>query len=211
MFVFRFKIKFEDDNHFLREVEFFSDQTFEDFHNFMVENLKLDKTKPASFYLCNHYYRKQQEIVLAESQNEKSDSTENKEEEKEKNDEGSEEKLVMKNHIFSDLIDDPRQRLLYVYDNVKQWTFYIELLKILSVSTNEGYPKIVKKNGGIPRELRAPADKKTTNEENDEVMEDHDSEEEQLPDDIQDLNIKIGDEDIKSDDGSADQEEPDNE
>jgi len=211
MFVFRFKIKFEDDNHFSREVEFASDQTFEDFYNFMVENLKFDKTKPASFYLCNHYYRKQQEIVFAESQHEKSDSTENKEEEKEKNDEESEQKLVMKNHRFSDLIDDPHQRLLYVYDDVKQWTFYIELLKILSVSTNEGYPKIVKKNGGIPRELRAPADKKTTNEENDEVMEDHDSEEEQLPDDIQDLNIKFGDEDIKSDHDSADQEEPDNE
>lgn len=138
MIAFKFKITFEADGSFLREIEFSSDQTFEEFHNYIIIDLNLDKTKPASFYLCDHKFRKYQEITLTAFKNNEQSKP-----------------YLMKDHSLSDLIDDPHQKLIYIFDpDNNLWVFFIELIKIVPAAKHNSFPQLIKKAGGIPSDLK---------------------------------------------------------
>jgi len=140
MLVYKFKITLEDHDEFYREIEVGSEQSFEVFHNAIVEGLGLDKSQLASFYFCDHCWRRGKEIALMDM-----------------NDEMQEEDriMIMSDHTLADLIDDPHQRFMYVYDYIRYHTFLIELLKIIKADPKAAYPRFVKSAGELPREFTA--------------------------------------------------------
>ncbi len=153
MHVYRFLIKFEDMMDFSRDVDVLADQTFADFYKTLSENLKLNAKHLASFYICDHNFRKKTEIPLSEIIEDNrpkkvSDDDEDEEQEKE-----SFKPVLMKDAYLNEFIDDPHQRLLLVYDAINQWTFYIEMIKIYPSSEASEYPLVSKSEGDIPREL----------------------------------------------------------
>ncbi len=168
MLIYKFKIRFEDHEDFLREIELRADQTFEDFHQAILGNLGLDPGMLASFFICDHRYRRHQEIqlvdmdttpppgdtpVVGEGEGEADESADlSKTGQK---DERQNDALLMHKTFLKDHIDDPHQRMLFMYDNLNQWTFFIELMKIQRASDTESYPRISKSKGAVPRELLA--------------------------------------------------------
>ena len=154
MHIYRFKITFEDQDDFYREVEVQSDQTFETFFKAFTENLNIDPESLSSFFICDHKFRKRFEISLIEMDPESENN--------EKRSVG-----VMQNARLNDYIDDPHQKLLLVYDYLNYWTFYIELIKILPASPQYNYPRFLKSEGGTPRELLPVAIDLLTDPEND--------------------------------------------
>lgn len=141
MLIYKFKISFEDQTDFLREIALRADQTFEDFHQALLGNLGLDPGMLASFYLCDHRFRKLKEIRLTDT-----------------NTVSTQENPalpLMQDAVLKDYIDDPHQRLLFVYDSLNQWTFYIEMVKIQQAKENTVYPAFTRRAGGVPRELTA--------------------------------------------------------
>ncbi|MFO7873563.1 MAG: hypothetical protein R6U62_03695 [Bacteroidales bacterium] len=169
MIVYRFKTTFEDDDNFLREIELRADQTFEDFHQALLGNLGLDPGMLASFFICDQQFRKQTEIKLAENDHQTDEPENQVSEDKEVSEpeEAQHEKAGDEGHalqkrayfmdacVLKDFIDDPHQRMLFVYDYVNQWTFYIELLKILPGNNETVYPHFHRVRGPKPRELKA--------------------------------------------------------
>ncbi len=152
MLVYKFKVSFEDQDDFLREIELRADQTFEDFHQAILGNLGLDPGMLASFFICDHRYRKLKEIQLVElHSNVAAKKTES--DEGEPLAAGAEKASLMKDIELKDVIDDPHQRLLFVYDYANRWTFYIELIRILPEEKNLVYPRFSKTIGAVPREL----------------------------------------------------------
>jgi len=149
MYTYRFKFTFEDQTEFLREFELNSEQSFEDFHNAIVENLALDKNTLASFFLTDNRFRKKREISLVDMSPEDKGSN--------YGDDEPEKMLVMKDAIISDVIDDPHQKLLYVYDYLNYWTFYLELIKIGKATSDQKFPRVVKSAGEVPKELSLKA------------------------------------------------------
>ena len=149
MHLYRFKLTFEEQDDFSREFEISSDQNFEDFHKAIVENLGLNDGTLASFFITDYRFRKKREISLIDmSPEEQTESFGEEEEEK---------MLVMKEAVLSDYIDDPHQKMLYVYDYLNYWTFYLELIKILPADPKQNYPRVAKTLGEVPRELTAKA------------------------------------------------------
>ena len=140
MLIYKFKIYFEDQTDFLREIALRADQTFEDFHQALLGNLGLDPGMLASFYLCDHNFRKLKEIRLADTGSAAGQSHT---------------PSLMQDAVLKDCIDDPHQRLLFVYDSLNQWTFYIEMVKIQQADRDTVYPAFIRKEGGVPRELTA--------------------------------------------------------
>lgn len=140
MLIYKFKISFEDQTDFSREIALRADQTFEDFHQALLGNLGLDPGMLASFYLCDHHFRKLKEIRLTDT-NTVSGESQNP--------------PLMQDAALKDYIDDPHQRLLFIYDSLNQWTFYIEMFKIQPADKNTVYPAITRQEGGVPRELTA--------------------------------------------------------
>lgn len=140
MLIYRFKIKFEDQDEFLREIEVRADQTFEVFYRAIVENLKLDQGTLSSFFICDHKFRKKSEISLFDMNPEMPE-------------EGGKHVPVMGDSHLNEYIDDPHQKLLLVYDYLNYWTFYIELIRILPANPSHTYPRFSKTEGETPREL----------------------------------------------------------
>lgn len=145
MFVYRFRIKFEEQEGFSRDIELRSDQTFLDFHKIMSENLSFDISKECAFFLCDHKYRKKKQIHQhMPPDSGKTDITED----------SSTSDIYMEKAVLSDFIDDPRQKFLYVYDMEKDWQFYIDLIRIKPASGSMEYPVVAASEGGIPVEIK---------------------------------------------------------
>jgi hypothetical protein len=144
MFAYRFRINFEEQDGFSRDIDLQSDQTFLEFHNILSENLSLDKNLECTFYMCDHFYRKRKRIYQPGSTDKRLAGSDEEVQQKQ---------LFMDECVLSDYIDDPHQKFIYVYDMEKDWSFYIELLKILPAAQNQQYPKIAASIGGIPMEI----------------------------------------------------------
>ncbi len=142
MLVYRFKINFEEQDGFSRELDLLSGQYFEDFHQAITQNLGLDPGMLSSFFICDYKFRKKQEIPLVNVQVAPAD-------------EDAIPVPLMSESRLSSFIDDPHQKLLYIYDYLNKWTFYIELIKILPADKNKDYPRINRMEGEVPRELTA--------------------------------------------------------
>ncbi len=153
MIIYRFKTSFEDHDGFLREIELRADQTFEDFHQAILGNLGLDPGMLASFYICDHRFRKLKEIQLVDMNPQEPPGEEP--DEGEEPPENKNNTLLMHECILKDYIDDPHQRLMFVYDYLNQWTFYIELIKINPADKSQTYPRFSRTLGPVPQELVA--------------------------------------------------------
>jgi hypothetical protein len=135
MAVYRFRVALEDNEDIYRDIEIKSTQTYEDLHVSILQAINFDNKHNASFFISDDYWRKGQEIAL---QHEK------------ENEAG---KKLMSKCKIAVFIDDPHQKILYVYDPATQWVFQLELLKILEDSKGE-YPKCVKSIGIAPKQYK---------------------------------------------------------
>ena len=138
--VYRFKIVYEDHEDISREIEIRSGQTFEDFHNTIQEAYNFDNKHNASFYISDERWRKGLEITL-------------------RSENGTEKKLMNKAKLGA-YIDDPHQKILYIFDPSTQWIYHIELQKIVDEQPKATYPRITKSSGASPKQYKvvvAPA------------------------------------------------------
>jgi len=144
MFTYKFRMNFEEQEGFSRDIEIRTDQTFLDFNNIISENLSLDKSLECAFFMCDHRFRKKKRIYQPGNTDPVKAPDDGSEPEK---------KLFMDKCILSDYIDDPHQKFIYVYDIDKDWNFFIELLKISPAASGLEYPRIAASIGGIPLEI----------------------------------------------------------
>lgn len=159
MAVYRFRITFEEYDEVYRDIELKSTQTFEQFHSCIQSSINFDASKPASFYMSNDHWKKGQEITMDDI----AAASDHK-------------KLSMKEARMCDFIADPHQKIYYVFDQPSQWTFYIELIKILpDGDSSKKYPVCVKYFGDAPKQyLKTDALKNEAEAEllDDELLED---------------------------------------
>jgi len=137
MHAYRFRILSEENEDFLMDVEVKATQTFLDFHNAIKKYCKIESNELASFYLCDDKWRKKTEIILVDMS------------EPENENENKKPTLVMENSVLNQVIINPHQRFLYVYDFLKMHTFYVELMSIKDTSPSLDYPALIKKEGEI--------------------------------------------------------------
>ena len=144
MAIYRFKIAFEDNEDIYREIEIKSTQTFEDFHNVIIQSVNFDNQHNSSFFISDDYWRKGEEIVLRASDN---DTPRKKQE-------SDVPKKLMNKCKMASLIDDPHQKFVFVYDPKTGWTFLVELLKIVPDDAKASYPRVAKTVGEAPKQYK---------------------------------------------------------
>lgn len=151
MAVYRFRIIIEDYEDVFREIEIKSTQTFEDLHKKIQEAFKFDGSQLASFYMSDDSWRKGKEITLMDM-----------------SEDGEEKTPVMSKSILADYIDDPHQKIIYVFDFLNMWTFYLELVKIQKDDPKVSYPQIVRSVGAAPKQYKSNVAPVPTDEDDDE-------------------------------------------
>lgn len=141
MAVYRFRVTLEDNEEVYREIDIKSTQTYEDFNNAILESINFDKIHNASFYISDDKWRKGEEIVLRQPENNDTKHRSN-----------DVAKRLMSKCKVALLIDDPHQKFVYIYDYKTHWTFTVELVKILLDDDKKHYPTCTKSAGEAPKQ-----------------------------------------------------------
>ncbi|MBN2729213.1 MAG: hypothetical protein JXR53_08300 [Bacteroidales bacterium] len=137
MHAYRFRINSDENEDFLRVVEVLANQSFEEFHNALVQTCKFKEMELASFYLCDNEWHRKKEITLMDMDLE-DDNRDDDEDQK-----AAKKVLIMKDVRMKQIINDPHQKILYVFDFIKMITLNIELVKIVEADLNLDYPQII--------------------------------------------------------------------
>ncbi|MBM3403732.1 MAG: hypothetical protein FJY10_02440 [Bacteroidetes bacterium] len=145
MLIYRFKVVSEDPDDLVREVEIYPNQTFLDFQDILLMTLGLGKPKDASFFVHDKQNKVHKEVVFANEHREERVYDEDLDE------------MVMRKKVFplmkkatlKSFIEDPHQRLNYIYNTDVDYHFFIELLKITNGEGNLTYPRISKSIGQL--------------------------------------------------------------
>ncbi len=148
MAAYRFKVFLEDNDDVFRDIDIKAAQNFEELHTTIQEAFKFDAKHSASFFVSDDYWRKGQEITL------RKEDLPLEEEEIRKN---VEPKKLMKDVKIARYIEQPHQRFVYVFDPEAQWTFLLEMIKIVEVNNRLDYPAIVKTVGTPPKQYKTVA------------------------------------------------------
>jgi hypothetical protein len=145
MAVYRFRIYLEDNEDVYRDIDIKASQSFELFHEAIQEAFKFDKKHAASFFTSDDYWRKGEEITL------RKEDLELNTEDKRKN---ITKKFLMKEVKVAKFIEQPHQRFVYVFDPDVQWTFLIEMIKIVAEDIKLNYPACVRSAGTAPKQYK---------------------------------------------------------
>jgi len=119
--VYRFVILSDEVDDFRRDIEIDSDATFLDLHNAILESVGYTKDQMASFFICDEDWHKETEITLMEM-----DTS------------SDEDSFIMDSTRLSDLVEDERQKLLYIFEYLTERSFFMELKEII---TGKSKPK----------------------------------------------------------------------
>jgi hypothetical protein len=145
MAVYRFRVSLEDNEDVYRDIDIKAAQSFEQFHEAIQEAFKFDKKHAASFFVSDDYWRKNEEITLK-----KEDLVLDEEDKRRK----IERKYLMKDTKVAKFIEQPHQRFVYVFDPDVQWSFLIEMIKIVSEDTKLNYPVCIRTVGTAPKQYK---------------------------------------------------------
>mgnify|MGYP001147842838 CR=1 FL=1 len=129
--IYRFKVRFEEEEDFERWIDIKTNATFLQFHNAIQDTLKFNKKEDASFYVSNDNWKKLKEIAIPAIMNEsKTDNS----------------------PVIAAFINEPYQKFVYVADHNMEWTLEVELSKIMDETKGVKYPFIAKSFGHPPRQ-----------------------------------------------------------
>lgn len=135
MAIYRFRVAFEDQDDITRDIDIRSGQTFADFHTAIQKAINFDNKHAASFFVSDDYWRKGIEITLLRDDLEDGIK-------------------LMSTTKISTFVENPRQQFVYVYDKAVQWSFTIQLIKILNEDPKQDYPVCVKSVGNAPKQYK---------------------------------------------------------
>ena len=184
MYIYKFRLLYDEIEGFVRDYEIGAKQTFKDFHDIILQSIPgLDPKELASFYICDRKWNKLKEITLFDMHSEvegfQNEAAETEGEEQDRY--LVTEKTVMADAILSQYINDPHQRIIYEQDFLRLHTFYIELIKSVEGKEGRNYPVCTHSSGELPK----PADPK--NDDFDDFLDDTEIEEEESYFDEEDL------------------------
>ncbi len=113
--VYRFLLLSDEVDNFKREIQISSQATFLDFHKEILKATGYDENQIYSFFICGDDWSKHTEITLIEM-----DTT------------SEEDSYIMEDTHLEDLIEEEHQKLLYVFDQLSERVFFIELREIVT-------------------------------------------------------------------------------
>lgn len=131
--IYRFRVILDNDTEedIFRDLEIRETDSLEDLHNIITQSFGFDGSEMASFYLSNDQWDQGEEISLFDL-----------------SDTGG--ARLMNETTINDVVHEAQPKLIYVYDFLSMWTFYVELAEIVDVVEGTDYPNLMFVHGQIP-------------------------------------------------------------
>ena len=134
--IYRFRVILDNDTEddVFRDLEIRETDTLEDLHNIITQSFGFDGTEMASFYLSDDEWNQGEEISLFDLS------------------EGSTSTRLMSETLINKDVHELKPKLIYVYDFLSMWTFFVELAEIVEEEEGHDYPNLMFVHGQIPTE-----------------------------------------------------------
>ncbi|MDN3665393.1 hypothetical protein ACFFU1_15575 [Algibacter miyuki] len=131
--IYRFRVILDNDTDedVFRDLEIREDDTLEDLHNIITQSFGFDGSEMASFYRSDDQWNQGEEISLFDL-----------------SEDGS--ARLMNETSINDVTFEMQPKLIYVYDFLSMWTFYVELAEIVEETEGSDYPNLMFVQGQVP-------------------------------------------------------------
>lgn len=147
--IYRIRIILDVKEDVFRDIEIEATSTLEDLHHAITQSFGFLGNEMASFYKSNESWYQGEELPLESMEN------------------GSNMRDEPLNKIFT----SSQHHLIYVYDFLNLWTFFVELKETADIISSSSYPNLIYSKGDVPEEAPEKifeADNKKELEANDE-------------------------------------------
>ncbi|UOY05617.1 plasmid pRiA4b ORF-3 family protein [Muricauda sp. SCSIO 64092] len=141
--IYKIRIILDAEEDIFRDIEIEESNTLEEFHNAITQAFGFMGNEMASFYTCDEEWNQDEEIALF-------DMSEN----------GSDVRLMNETSL-DDVLTEQSPKMIYVYDFLSMWTFFVELADISEKEDGRTYPNLLFSFGELPD---SPPDKRFESE-----------------------------------------------
>ncbi len=129
--IYKFRIILDTEEDVIRDIEIEASATLEDFHYAIAQSFGFEGREMASFYKTNDSWEQGEEIPLI-------DMDENID--------------PMGQTKVEDIFNADNHQLIYVYDFLALWTFFVELMEVGEKELSTLYPNLLFAQGETPEE-----------------------------------------------------------
>ena len=147
--IYRLRVILDNDTKedILRDVEIDKNSNLTDLHELILLSFNFSADQMASFYTVDEDWNQINEISLMNF-DESTDS--------------------MDSMLIANVLNNQNTKLLYIYDFMNMWTFYVELIEEALEINNILYPRIIFSVGNVPK--KAPEKKFTIEDKREEDL-----------------------------------------
>ena len=128
--IYRIRIILDVKEDVFRDIEIEATSTLEDLHHAITQSFGFLGNEMASFYKSNESWHQGEELPLESMEN------------------GSNMRDEPLNKIFT----SSQHHLIYVYDFLNLWTFFVELRETADIISSSSYPNLIYSKGDVPEE-----------------------------------------------------------
>ncbi|MCZ4409968.1 hypothetical protein O3Q51_14195 [Cryomorphaceae bacterium 1068] len=133
--IFHFRVLIDQTEEVFRDIQIKGSDSFDDLHQAIVEAFEFSGDEMASFYMSNEEWDKGEEITQMDMGG--------------LGDEGIK---TMKDTPLDEMVFEEGEKLLYLYDFMRMWIFFVELVGVSTAKEDQTYPLVVLTVGDAPAE-----------------------------------------------------------
>lgn len=123
----------EGETNVFRDIELPANASFEELHLAIQDQFDFDNSQMASFYESDDDWERGDEIMLMDmSMNDK------------------QEVRLMRDTLIGEILSKPEQKMLYIFDFLVMWTFFVEVVSVGKFSEDIEYPNVLLSVGDAP-------------------------------------------------------------
>jgi len=131
--IYKIRAILDDQTDVFRDVAISSESTLEDLHNSLSQAFGFDGIEMATFYGCDQEWNQGQEYPIVDL--------------------GFEDDMVlMRDTPISSILTADNPKLIYIYDLLQMWTFFVELAVEESDESSTDLPQLLFSFGELPSE-----------------------------------------------------------
>ncbi len=130
--IYKIRIILDAQEDIFRDLEIEAHASLEELHSAITQAFGFLGEEMASFYTCDEQWNQDEEIPLFDVR------------------ESGAEVRLMQDTPMSEVLHEDSPKLLYVYDFLNLWTFFVELADIVGKEDGRSYPNLLFSFGNIP-------------------------------------------------------------
>ncbi len=129
--VYKFRVILDTEEDIFRDIAILHTDSLEDLHNTISNAFGFDGSEMASFYTCDEQWNQEEEIPLFDTGDVVGEQS------------------TMQDFILKDILHQEQTKIIYVYDFLNMFTFFVELGAVEQPETGIDYPVLLFAHGEI--------------------------------------------------------------